>query len=62
MKRIELNTGAMEKGFWNGNKFDYKLKSNVGSHEYNFDEDKYLTQVENAKQFIQKQRRPNRRN
>ena len=52
MKRIELNTGTSERGYWDGNKFDYKLKIHVASYDYNFSEDEYLTEYEKAKEFI----------
>src|SRR5436190_22411656 len=53
MKRIELHTGTSERGFWDGNTFDYKLKIHVASYDYNFNEDEYLAEYEKAKGFIE---------
>jgi len=52
MKRIELNTGSIEKGFWDGEKFVYTMKSKLEPLKYSFADDKFMVQLEKAKEFL----------
>ena len=54
MKRIELNTGVAERGYWDGEKFDYKMRLQVASYDYNFSEEEYIKQFGLAKEFVEK--------
>lgn len=55
MKRIELNTGEMIRGFWDGGKFDFKMKSQIASYDYNIEEEHLVSEFKAALAFASKE-------